>query len=115
VTRARQDARSFQEAVLGAVARVPAGRVATYGDIAALAGRARAARAVGGILAASTRPGLPYHRVVAAGGHLGGFGSGPAFKAALLLAEGLVVRRGRIQGFERHRWPARNALGRRSV
>jgi O-6-methylguanine DNA methyltransferase len=97
--------RPFTPAVLRVVARIPRGRVATYGDVAALAGRPGAARAVGGVLAAAARPGLPYHRVVAAGGRLGGFGSRPALKAALLASEGLSVRRGRIQRFDAHRWP----------
>jgi len=105
----------FVHAVLSVVSRIPAGRVTTYGDVARLAGRPGAARAVGAALASSTRPGLPYHRVVAAGGRLGGYGSGPAIKAALLAAEGLVVQRGRVQRFARRRWPGRNASGRRPV
>src|SRR5688500_1067504 len=105
----------FAHAVLAVVARIPAGRVTTYGEVARLAGRPGAARAVGGVLAAATRPGLPYHRVVAAGGRLGGYGSGSAIKAALLAAEGLVVRRGRVQRFARHRWPASNAASRQPV
>jgi O-6-methylguanine DNA methyltransferase len=107
--------RPFAPAVLRVVARIPAGRVTTYGDVASLAGRPGAARAVGSILAAAQRPGLPYHRVVAAGGRLGGFGSSPALKSALLAAEGLAVRRGRIQRFAQHRWPGRNATRAPSV
>ena len=106
---------TFARAVLAVVARIPRGRVATYGDVARLAGRPAAARAVGGVLAASRRPGLPYHRVVAAGGRLGGFGGGPAIKAALLAGDGLLVRGGRIRDFERHRWPTRNGPRSRSV
>ena len=49
-------------------------------------------------------PGLPYHRVVAAGGRLGRFGRSPLLKAQLLTAEGLTVRRGRIVGFSKTRW-----------
>ena len=107
--RVQGRAASFAPAVLNVVARIPAGRVATYGDVAVLAGRPGAARAVGSVLASAGRPGLPYHRVVAAGGRLGGFGASPALKSALLAAEGLVVSRGRIRQFERHRWPGRNA------
>jgi O-6-methylguanine DNA methyltransferase len=105
----------FAHAVLRVVGRIPPGRVTTYGEVARLAGRPGAARAVGAVLAAATRPGLPYHRVVAAGGRLGGYGSGSAIKAALLAAEGLAVRRGRVQRFARHRWPARNAASRQPV
>jgi O-6-methylguanine DNA methyltransferase len=91
--------------------RIPAGRVTTYGDVARLAGRPGAARAVGTVMRRARRPGLPYHRVVAAGGRLGGYGGAPRLKAALLAAEGLTIRRGRVIGFERCRWP-RTGVGR---
>lgn len=95
---------TFTERVLKAVSRIPAGCVATYGDIARMAGRPRAARAVGAIMRSATRRGLPCHRVVAAGGALGGYGGHVAMKAGMLAAEGLVIRRGRIHGFRHHRW-----------
>lgn len=85
------------------VSRVPPGRVTTYGDVAAMAGRPGAARAVGNILARADRPGLPYHRVIAAGGALGGY-SQLAIKRALLAAEGIEVGLRRVRGFERIRW-----------
>jgi O-6-methylguanine DNA methyltransferase len=94
----------FVRRVLLAVSRVPPGRAATYGDIARIAGRPRAARAVGRIMSTAAQPGLPYHRIVAAGGRIGGYGGRVQMKIALLAAEGLVVRRGRIVGFERVRW-----------
>jgi methylated-DNA-protein-cysteine methyltransferase-like protein len=96
----------FAARVLGVLRRIPPGRVATYGDVARIAGRPGAARAVGGILRRAGSPGLPYHRVIAAGGRLGGYSS-LALKASLLAAEGLIVRRGRVQDFSQHRWPGR--------
>ena len=78
---------------------IPAGRVATYGDVAAMAGRPRAARAVGNLMWTIRVPGLPYHRVVAAGGRVGGYGAFPQMKVSLLTAEGLTVVRGRIRRF----------------
>ena len=87
----------FSTRVLAVVRRIPRGRVATYGDVAALAGRPRAARAVGNIMRTCTRPDIPCHRVVAAGGRLGGYGGGPAIKRALLAAEGVVVSGLRIR------------------
>lgn len=95
---------TFADRVLRVVSRIPPGRVATYGDVAQFAGRPGAARAVGAIMRSSVRRGLPYHRVVAAGGALGGYGGQVALKAALLVAEGLVIRGGRISAFSRHRW-----------
>ncbi len=97
-------ATDFARRVTRVLRRIPAGRVATYGDVAALAGRPGAARAVGQILRRADEPGLPYHRVVAAGGRLGGFGRSPQLKAQLLAAEGLAIRRGRISGFAGVRW-----------
>jgi O-6-methylguanine DNA methyltransferase len=99
----------FSDRVLGVVARIPPGRVATYGDIAGLAGNPRAARAVGTIMRTAPRPGLPYHRVVASGGVLGGYGGRVIMKAALLHAEGVMVRGTRITNFRACRWNARPA------
>ena len=96
----------FARRVLGVVSRIPIGRVATYGDVARLAGRPGAARAVGNVLREARRPGLPYHRVVAAGGRLGGYSS-LALKRSLLAAEGLTVTPARVVGFARIRWIGR--------
>jgi O-6-methylguanine DNA methyltransferase len=79
----------FTVRVLSIVRRIPPGRVATYGDVAALAGRPRAARAVGNIMRGCNRPDVPCHRVIAAGGRLGGYGGRELLKRALLLAEGI--------------------------
>ena len=50
------------------------------------------------------RPGLPYHRVIAASGKLGGYSS-LSLKRSLLAAEGLTVTPGRVVGFAKIRWP----------
>jgi O-6-methylguanine DNA methyltransferase len=95
---------TFTDRVLAAVRRIPAGRVATYGDIATLAGRSGAARAVGTIMRTCRARGVPCHRVVAAGGQIGGFGGAPGLKRSLLLAEGVVIRGDRIRDFRTRRW-----------
>ena len=100
----RSAARDFTSRVLSAVRRIPPGRVATYGDIAALAGKPRASRAVGNIMRNCRDRGVPCHRVIAAGGSLGGFGGNLQMKRELLRAEGVEVGMGRIRGFERLRW-----------
>ena len=97
---------AFAKRVVSAVRRIPAGRVATYGDIAAAAGKPRAARAVGNLMRTLKIPGLPYHRVVASGGNIGGYGAYPQLKAGLLAAEGLTIVRGRIRRFDHHRLSA---------
>ena len=78
--------------------------MATYGDVAAAAGVARAARAVGNIMKGCRVPGIPCHRVVAAGGRLGGYGGSEGLKRALLTAEGLTVVGSRIRDFDRKRY-----------
>jgi O-6-methylguanine DNA methyltransferase len=96
---------AFTRRVLTAVRRIPVGRVTTYGAIARLAGKPRAARAVGNIMRDARAPGLPYHRVIAAGGLLGGYGGNLSLKRALLAAEGLVVTATRVKHFSKVKWP----------
>lgn len=61
----------FYAAVYAVVADIPAGKVATYGQIARLSGRPRAARQVGYALAAlADRQQTPWHRVVNAKGEV---------------------------------------------
>ena len=78
--------------------------MATYGDVAAAAGVPRAARAVGNIMKGCRAPGVPCHRVIAAGGRLGGYGGSEALKRALLVAEGVTVSRGRVREFDQKRY-----------
>jgi O-6-methylguanine DNA methyltransferase len=79
----------FQLEVWARLREIPPGQVATYGEIAVRLGRRGAARAVG--RACGSNPvalHVPCHRVVAAGGKLGGFSSGVHVKEALLRHEG---------------------------
>ena len=94
----------FQQRVLFAVRRIPPGKVATYGDVAEAAGAPRAARAVGNIMKGCRVAGVPCHRVVAAGGRLGGYGGSEGLKRALLQAEGIAVSGTRIRDFDRKRF-----------
>lgn len=79
------------------------GRLATYGDIAQAAGRPRAWRAVGNILRECGDRHVPCHRIIAAGGRLGGYGSSPQLKAALLRAEGVQVLGARVKDWRERR------------
>lgn len=73
-------------------ARVPWGETVAYGELAELAGRARAARAVGSIMAGNRVPFVvPCHRVIAAGGRIGGYGGG---RDAVELKRWLLDREG---------------------
>ena len=96
--------RDFKRRVLHAVRRIPPGRVATYGDVAAMAGSPRAHRAVGNIMRETRDASVPCHRVIAAGGKLGGYGRDLFAKRALLLDEGVIVSAGRVRDFAQKRW-----------
>ncbi|MFN8232703.1 MAG: methylated-DNA--[protein]-cysteine S-methyltransferase [Actinomycetota bacterium] len=75
--------------VLAATARIPFGRTSTYGEIARRIGHPRAARAVGNALGSNPIPiVIPCHRVLRAGGQLGGYGGGIDRKELLLELEG---------------------------
>lgn len=103
----------FRARVLAAVRRIPRGSVATYGDIAELAGAPRAARAVGNVMRGCGDPSVPCHRVIAAAGGIGGFGGELERKRQLLRAEGLEVTTTRVRGFAAVRWPVQPRSARR--
>jgi len=78
----------FGRQVLEETARVPAGQVTTYREVATRIGHPRAARAVGNALGANpVAIVMPCHRVVPASGGVGNYGGGPQRKAFLLELE----------------------------
>ena len=82
--------RGFQRQVLEFVSKIPYGQVYTYGEIAAILQQPKSARAVGQALGNNPIPlVIPCHRVVAAGGRLGGFAAGTNVKRRLLELEGV--------------------------
>jgi methylated-DNA-protein-cysteine methyltransferase-like protein len=86
---------TFFERVYGVVKLIPKGKVATYGQIAVLAGNPRAPRIVGYALHSNPEPGIiPCHRVVNREGRLApcfAFG-GEEVQKAMLENEGVEVR-----------------------
>lgn len=79
---------AFGRRVLAATAAIPYGSVSTYAEIAQAAGSPRGARAAGNALGANPLPiVLPCHRVLRAGGQLGGYTGGLARKQTLLAIE----------------------------
>jgi len=83
---------SFRERVYQITANIPKGTVATYGQIAKLAGSPKAARAVGMFMKTNPfAPRVPCHRVVASDGSLTGFSApgGVMKKKKMLLGEGV--------------------------
>jgi methylated-DNA-[protein]-cysteine S-methyltransferase len=82
---------AFAKEVLRATARVPYGRVATYGEIAGRIGRPTASRAVGAALGSNPIPiVVPCHRVVGSAGRLTGYAGGLPRKERLLALEGVL-------------------------
>lgn len=88
------------------VKRIPYGRVATYGQVAALAGDRNMARAVGNALHKNPDPeNIPCHRVVNSKGELSGafaFG-GASVQAKLLEAEGVQLVDGKVD-LDKYQW-----------
>jgi methylated-DNA-[protein]-cysteine S-methyltransferase len=83
----------FVRRVLTATMRVPAGALVSYGEIARRIGSPGSGRAVGQALGRNPIPiVIPCHRVVAAGGRIGGYTGGLAIKRRLMRIEGVLPR-----------------------
>jgi methylated-DNA-protein-cysteine methyltransferase-like protein len=88
------------EAIWRVVATIPAGRVATYGEIARLAGLPRGARQVGRALGkAPAALKLPWYRVIAAGGRIALPKNSAGYRVQIrkLKEEGINVKNGRVR------------------
>ena len=84
---------TFKQKVYKVTEQVPKGKVATYGQVARLAGNPKAARAVGAFMRSNTNvPRTPCHRVVAFDGALVGYSGegGIVKKRDMLEKEGVV-------------------------
>ena len=94
----------FDRAVHALVRQIPRGRVATYGQLAALLGAPRAARAVGFAMKRCP-PGIPWQRLLNARGgiSLRANVGGMVTQRILLEHEGVPFRRGRVD-LARYRW-----------
>ena len=114
---------STWDLIYAVVARIPAGKVATYGQVAALAGLGRAARQVGYALHALPEGSdLPWQRVINSRGEVSPRSSFPGwdgYQRHLLEEEGVTFdANGRVD-LDRYRWdpdakPARPARRRKA-
>jgi methylated-DNA-[protein]-cysteine S-methyltransferase len=94
VPLARPVGGAFAQAVIEQCRTIPFGETRTYGEMAALAGSPRAARAVGNTMATNRTPlVVPCHRVVPTGGKLGGYSAGEGVRTKLRLLEMEAVMR----------------------
>ena len=85
-------------AILRAIAAIPRGRVASYGEIAMRAGLPRRARLVGRVLGAYSAKKLPWQRVLRSDGRIAFAAGSKGFRLqrTLLIEEGVVVHNGRV-------------------
>jgi len=90
------EAGQFSRQVLQVVRRIPRGRVATYGEVAAAAGEPLAARAVASALRLAAG-GIPWHRVLASGGRIALRGEAALEQRLRLEAEGVRFRGARVE------------------
>ncbi|MCX6797197.1 MAG: MGMT family protein [Candidatus Doudnabacteria bacterium] len=81
---------SFKIKVLGIVRKISRGKVLTYKEVAQMAGRPKAFRAVGNILSGNFDRKIPCHRVIRSDGQLGGYNRGKRKKHEILKAEGAL-------------------------
>ncbi len=104
----RQRTDSRHETFRRLVRLIPEGRVATYGQIAALAGHPRNARQVGYVLARLEDGSVPWHRVVNVKGSISDRGFDPIESVDrqrfLLQEEGIVFDRRGCIDLERFGW-----------
>ena len=93
-------------AFYGVARQIPAGKVATYGQVARLAGMPRCARTVGYAMAGCKDPSIPCHRVVDRfGGTKTCFDTyAPGTQRALLEAEGVIFRPDGTVDLEKSLW-----------
>lgn len=109
MTKPNKSARP-EKRIWAVAARIPRGRVATYGQVAAEAGLPRRARFVGRALGmAPAAMKLPWHRVIGAPGRIAFPAGSEAFReqARRLKAEGVEVVKGKIS-LARFRWRPRS-------
>src|SRR3954468_3165376 len=98
---------TFNQKVWALTARVPKGRVTTYGELARALGT-KAYRAVGNAMNKNPyAPGVPCHRVVGSDGSLTGFASGLEKKRKMLASEGVTCTGDRVAVANRYTFKAR--------
>lgn len=78
---------TFKDKVFSIVKKIPRGETLTYKEVAIIAGKPGAQRAVGNILSTNFDPTIPCHRVIRSDGKLGGYNRGLPEKEKKLKAE----------------------------
>jgi methylated-DNA-protein-cysteine methyltransferase related protein len=94
---------AWSETVIAWVCLIPVGRVATYGQIAALSGKPRASRQVGRVLNCNNKD-IPWHRVVNAQGKISTLGQIGDLQKQLLSVEGIHFNSVGICSLKKYLW-----------
>ncbi len=89
----------FSHKVIHWVKKIPKGKTASYGEIAALAGEPMAARAVGNIMRCNKDKTVPCHRVIYSDGRVRHYNGNLGVKEDLLQKEGIEIVNGRVVKF----------------
>lgn len=96
---------SFTEKVVGVIRKIPKGKVATYGQIAMMAGNYRGARQVVRVLhSMSEKEGLPWHRVINSKGSISLKGESYRIQRQMLEKEGVQFDSSDRVDFDRFLW-----------
>lgn len=95
------------QSIYEVVRLIPEGQVATYGDVAALAGRPGASRWAGQALARLDEVDVPWHRVINARGRISLDGKRGREQRRRLMAEGVVFSTGGRVDLDQYRWRPR--------
>jgi methylated-DNA-protein-cysteine methyltransferase related protein len=106
--KATSEVSSFSHRAISIIQKIPRGKVATYGQIAAYAGNPYAARQVVRILCSSSEKyGLPWYRVINRKGQISlRPNCGYEIQKALLQKEGIKFDKNDTIDFERYLWTA---------
>ena len=102
---------TFREQIYLLAKQIPRGKVATYGQLAKLAGSPKAARAVGMCMRTNPNaPIVPCHRVVSSTGKLTGYsaGEGIVTKKKMLIEEGVYFNN-KVVDLSRSQWQPKRA------
>lgn len=81
---------AFTKRIYEIVSQIPKGEVMTYKEVAEVAGRPGAFRAVGTILSKNYDPNIPCHRVIRSDGKIGGYNRGEREKRLTLERENVL-------------------------
>jgi methylated-DNA-[protein]-cysteine S-methyltransferase len=92
----------LEQRVFKKLLSVPKGRVTTYGELAKAVGLKNGQRIIGQIMNKNPFPVIiPCHRVVKSDGRIGGYFYGKDVKTEMLCGEGISVKNGKIQDWEK--------------